>query len=47
MRKFVKVLVKKYRGIQACLGLNYPLTSFSRIVENPGSVGFRLGLGIP
>jgi len=38
--KFFKVLVKKFGGIQACLGPNDPLTDFGGIAVNLGSVCF-------
>ena len=45
--KHIKVLVKKFGGIHACLGPSDPLTSFGGIVVKPGSVCLLFGLGIP
>lgn len=42
--KFLKVLVKKFGGIQACLGPSDPLTGNGEIVVKPGCIdeGFCL-----
>jgi len=45
--KFLKVLVKKSEGIQACLRPSDPFNDFGRIAVKPSSVFFCLGLGIP
>lgn len=43
MGNFLKVLTKKYGGIQACLGPSDPLIGFGRTTVNPGSVRFLFG----